>query len=122
MSLLNKVKSKLSQKYQASKEERQRKQLNEAALKKELEEARWQGRRKGMIERAKTESYRQARTPQTRSIGGGFSKLGKVGEAANRGLDFMNQDFGTGFGTTTSKPASKKGKKKKKTSMFDIGF
>jgi hypothetical protein len=119
MSLLKKVKSGLSKRYQASKQERQRKQLNESALKKEVEEARWQGRRKGMLEQARKESYQRAKTkPTSHNI---LGTLGKIGVAAGRGLEFMNQDFGT----TTPKPQvqGKKAKKKKKPkSMFEQLF
>jgi hypothetical protein len=114
MSLFKKVKAKLSQKYSTAKEERQAKQIKQAALHKEVEEARWSGYRKGAVARAKSEGFRQAKT---KSSGG---LLGGIGA----GLDFLNKDFGTGFGTTPKpQPTSKKGKKKKKpktTSMFDL--
>ena len=99
MSLLKKVKARLSQKVTASKEQRQRKQLNEAALQKDLEKARWEGRRKGLIQQARKESYRQAKTKPS---GSGFlGTLGNVGARANAGLNFMNQDFGTAFSGKT---------------------
>jgi hypothetical protein len=121
MSLLKKVKAKLSQKVQATKEQRQRKQLNESILNKEKEEARWQGYRKGSIAQARKEGFQQAKTKSSR--GGMFGTLSNVGVKANAGLDFLNQDFGTAF-SGTRKPEGKdkkKGKKKKaKSNLFEM--
>lgn len=112
MSLLKRVKAGLSKRYEASKHQRQERHVRQAALNKDIEKARFEGYRKGSIARARKEGYQQSKTKSS----GGLS--GRIGA----GLDFMNQDFGTGF-MATPKPKGKKGKRKKKTSnLFDIGF
>lgn len=92
MSLLKKIKSKLSQRYQASKQERQRRQLNRTILHREVEEARWQGYRQGTLARAQSEGFRQAKNKPGGNMRGEFVKRIKLG------VNFMNQDFETVFG------------------------
>ena len=73
------------------KEEKERKELNESVLAKEKEEARWKAYREGSIERATLEGYTEGKTLQGKGKGI-FGKLSDIGAAANRGLDFLNQD------------------------------
>ena len=90
MSLLKKVKSGLSKRIEVSKEQRQAKQIKQAALNKKIEEARWSGYEKGALSRARSEGLKQGKA---KSSGGGI--LGKFDMGA--GLNFLNQDFNTAF-------------------------
>ena len=120
-SLLKKVKKRLKESGERRREERQRRELNQALLQKEVEKARWEGEKKALLEKVKKESYQKAKT---RPAAGGVGFLADVGSKANKGLDFLNQDFGGvvgdlgipdfGFGETKKKKGHSKRKKKRK--------
>ena len=94
MSLLQKVKAGLSKRYKASKEQRQERHVKEAKLHKEVEEAQWQGYRKGTLARAKSEAFKRTKT-KPKSSG---TLVNVLAIRTKKGLNFMNQDVGTAFG------------------------
>jgi len=93
MSLLNRVKAGLSKRIKASKEQRQERHVKEAKLHKEVEEAKWQGYRKGTLAKARSEAFKRAKTkPKSRGL------VNALGTRTKKGLNFMNMDVGTAFG------------------------
>lgn len=133
MSLLKKLKGA----YEKNKQQRQQQTIKQQALSKEMENARWEGYRKGSIAQARKQGFQKAR--QTRT-----GILGNLQGAGTGAFNFMNQDsiFGKPKKQMAKHTQSKKGltihvngttihvgskqkkrtHKKKTSTMFDLGF